>query len=71
MKALSVTIPRDRLPEQMVSHWHLVDTIISRHVVTAVEHNYQGCEIVEYEWQLTEAAPTCHGCGEQIGARYG
>lgn len=50
----------------MENHWHIVDSIISRHVVTAVEANYKTSVVTEYEWKKGEA-PTCGECGQVLG----
>jgi len=69
MKALVITLPRELWPASMANHFHIVDTYISRHIVTAVEHNYPDSIVTQYEW--TDVPPTCLECGIQIGEQHG
>jgi len=64
MKALVITIPRDRWPADMTNHWHIVDTHISRHLVTAVQSNYKEGIVTEYEW--SGEPPKCLECDEHL-----
>lgn len=67
MRALVITIDRERWIAGLTNHWHIVDTAISRHVVGAVENVYAGfVEVREYEWQGDDN-PTCAGCGIVLG----
>jgi len=67
MRALVITLsPEPFLPAEMApGHWHLVDTYVSRHVVTAVERTYKGSTVTEYEW--TDEPPICVECNKKIG----
>ena len=68
MKALVVTI--DGIMPPMLSHWHIVDSHISRHLVTAVQATYgKRCTIEQYEWEGHDR-PRCRGdkgCNKLIG----
>lgn len=67
MKALVVTITRKPWPAEMASHWHIVDSFLSRHVVGSI-HAWYGklATIEEYEWESDFAAPSCGECGERL-----
>lgn len=66
MKALAVTITRNPWPAGMARHWHLVDSYISRHVITAVERVYGEHAIIEeFSWANATEPPTC-SCGERL-----
>lgn len=67
MKALVITLPRETWPAGVPHHWHIVDSHISRHVVTAVISNYPAGTVEEYEWTWDSERPTCKGCGHEIG----
>ena len=66
MKALVITLPPERWLPEWPHHWHVVDSAISRHVVTAVQSNYVGATVTEYEWEDRETRPTCAECGEPL-----
>lgn len=62
MKALIVTITKRPWPENMVSHWHIVDSYLSRHVVGAIHAVYKNlATIEEIEWERDEPR-TCPHC---------
>jgi hypothetical protein len=69
MKALAITLPRNRWPQRMTNHFHIVDTYISRHVVGAIQYTYHGAgaTVTEYEWKNHETAPACSECGSRFG----
>lgn len=69
MKALVITVPREKWPAAMSNHWHIVDSHISRHLVGAVQIQYAECDVEEYEWKWDSECPTCRGCGESLVRR--
>jgi len=69
MKALVITIPRDTWPASMANHWHIVDTHISRHVVTAMQSNYPNATVEEYEWKGKTHPLGCRECGAELRRR--
>jgi hypothetical protein len=71
MKALVITIPRERWPADMTNHWHIVDTHISRHLLGSVQVNYPDSRITEVEWDNFCVAPTCDECGQVLGGTNG
>lgn len=60
MRALIVTINRERWPAGLARHWHIVDSYISRHVVTAVEANYgKEVTVTEHTFGRSFKCPSC------------
>lgn len=63
-----VTITKETWPNELVNHWHIVDTFLSRHLVGSVHAVYGSfAEIVDYEWD--DEPPLCHHCGERMVSR--
>lgn len=65
MKALVVTITRKPWPAELPSHWHIVDTFLSRHVVGSV-HAVYGRNATINEYDLEDYAAVCPECSERL-----
>ena len=66
MKALVITVPRERWPIHWTNHWHIVSSYISKHLVGAVQTVYEDSKIEEYEWDDNDVPPVCGGCNKVI-----
>lgn len=70
MRALVVSIQREPWPANMIRHWHLVDTYLSQHVVTAVEAQYGRMATVT-EINTDDPYIECPECGQTLGGSNG